>query len=78
MQFYDLRIKKSICRWFKLCVEALSLCTKKGFIPLKFKNHHIAWTLQNPYVVRVPKLGVLVRVMTILITFIYIYFIAIP
>lgn len=62
MNFYDHRLKKSICQYFKLCVQALELCTKKGFIPLKYHGHEIAWTLQNPYVVKVPKLGVAVRV----------------
>ncbi len=62
MKFYDQRIKKTVCQWFKLCIKALEVCNKKGFIPLVYHGHEIAWTLQNPYVVKVPKLGISVRV----------------
>lgn len=62
MKVYDDKIKKTVCLYFKLCIKALEVCHEKGYIPLKYKNHVIAWTLQNPYVIKVPKLGVHVRV----------------
>jgi len=49
----------------KICIQAVNLCLSKGYLPLKLKGYQIAMSLQNPYLVLDPKLGVAVRVINI-------------
>ena len=63
MNYYGAKAMKKVCMSYKLCIRALTLCTKKGFIPLEYTKHQIAWSLQNPYAILVPKSAVSVRVL---------------
>ena len=46
----------------KICIQAVTLCLSKGYLPLKLKGYQVAMSLQNPYLVLDPKLGVAVKV----------------
>ena len=62
LDFYSKISAKNICNNFKLCIKAIEVCTNKNFINLAFKGRQLAWSLQNPYVTRVPKKGITIRV----------------
>jgi hypothetical protein len=49
----------------KICIQAVNLCLSKGYLPLKLKGYQVAMSLQNPYLVLDPKLGVAVRVLNL-------------
>ena len=51
----------------KICIQAVTLCLSKGYLPLKLKGYQVAMSLQNPYLVLDPKLGVGVRVYLLVI-----------
>jgi hypothetical protein len=58
---YKKKIIESACASSKICIQAVNLCVSKGFLPLKLKGFQVAMSLQNPYLVLDPKLGVAVR-----------------
>ena len=62
LEAFKPRLKSSACVSVQLCIAAINLCRRKGLLPLKYKGYAISWTLQNPYITLVPKLGVSVRV----------------
>ena len=59
---YKDRLKSKACVSVQLCIQALYTCVNAGYLPLKYKGYQKAWTLQNPYITRVPKSGIDVRV----------------
>jgi len=62
LDIFKTKLKSAACLSVQLCIQALNLCSAKGLLPLKYKGYAISWTLQNPYVTLVPKLGIAVRV----------------
>jgi len=58
---YKAKIIEAACNSSKLCIEAIGLCLSKGYLPLAENGYHIAMSLQNPYLVLDPKLGVAVK-----------------
>ena len=50
----------------KICIQPVTLCLSKGYLPLKLKGYQVAMSLQNPYLVLDPKLGVAVRVLILI------------
>ena len=59
---YKEKIVSAACVSVQLCIKGAQLCIDKGYLNLTRKGFQIAWSLQNPYVTMVPKLGIAVRV----------------
>jgi len=53
------------CAMTQLCLRALDVCENKGLLTLKYNGYALAYSLQNPYINQVPKLGISVRVSNI-------------
>jgi len=61
IQEYKKQVIKTSCNSSKICIQAINLCVTRGYLPLKLKGYQVAMSLQNPYLVLDPKLGVAVR-----------------
>jgi hypothetical protein len=62
IDLYKKNIITSSCASIENCVKAANLCVDKGFLNLTRKGFQIAWSLQNPYITAVPKLGIAIKV----------------
>lgn len=65
VELYKKNIISSACVSIELCIKGAFLCIDKGFLNLTRKGFQLAWSLQNPYVTAVPKLGIAVKVRNI-------------
>jgi len=62
VELYKKNIISAACVSIEVCVKAALLCIDRGFLNLTRKGFQLAWSLQNPYITAVPKLGIAVRV----------------
>jgi len=62
IKLYKKNIISAACVSITSCIKGAELCIQNGFLNLSRKGFQIAWSLQNPYVTAVPKLGIAVRV----------------
>ncbi len=62
LNVYKKRVIGNACLMVNFCISAINTCAKRHLISLKYKGYAIAYSLQNPYVALIPKLGVQLRV----------------
>ena len=62
VELYKKNIISAACVSVQLCIKGAELCMQKGMLNLTRRGFQLAWSLQNPYITAVPKLGIAVRV----------------
>jgi len=70
IKVYEKNIISTACVSVQLCIKGANICIQRGVLNLSRKGYKFAWSLQNPYVTKVPKLGIAVRVRFYLISLI--------